>query len=154
MCIMRKVAQRNKGMGLKLMKFHTILHTWEDILQFGVPLEFDTSANESHHKPSKQASKQTQRATDTFNFQTATRLIECDLLDLAMEEIERGRAPWQYFDLFIPEELAVEETEGQEPLNKPATFTGETKIELIVSEEGDRTYRLKTRSKCQHKTST
>jgi hypothetical protein len=38
-------------MGLKLLKFHTILHIWEDIIQFGVPLEFDTSANESMHKP-------------------------------------------------------------------------------------------------------
>ena len=59
MCIMCKVAQRTKGMGLKLVKFHMILHIWEDILQFGVPLEYDTSANESMHKPSKKASKTT-----------------------------------------------------------------------------------------------
>ena len=152
MYVMRKVAQRNKGMGLKLMKFHTILHIWEDIMQFGVPLEFDTSANEMHHKPSKQASKQTQRATETFNFQTATRLTEYDLLDLAMEEIETGRVPWQYFDHFAPEQLDTEGPEGQEPLKKPATHTGETKIELIWSEDGDITYRLRTKSKFQHKT--
>ena len=62
MCVMHKVAQRSKGMGLKLTKFHMILHTWEDTIQFGVPLEFDTSANESMHKPSKKASKMTQNS--------------------------------------------------------------------------------------------
>ena len=40
MYVMRKVARRSKGMGLKLTKFHMILHIWEDIIQFGVPLEF------------------------------------------------------------------------------------------------------------------
>ena len=68
MYLMRKIAQRNKGMGLKLAKFHMILHLWEDIMEFGVPLETDTSANESMHKPSKKASKMTQRAAATFNF--------------------------------------------------------------------------------------
>ena len=97
MHIMRKVAKRSKGMGLKLAKFHMIPHMWEDILQFGVPLECDTSANESMHEPSKKASKMTQRAADTFYLQTATRLIEFELLDLAMEEIENGRVPWDYF---------------------------------------------------------
>ena len=97
MYIMRKVAQRKKGMGLKLVKFHMILHLWEDIMAFGVPLEVDTSSNESFHKPSKKASKMTQKAADTFNFQTATRLIEFELLNLAMFEIETGHVPWQYY---------------------------------------------------------
>ena len=60
MYLMRKVAQRNKGMGLKLTKFHMILHIMDDILQFSVPLEYDTSANESFHKAAKKASKMTQ----------------------------------------------------------------------------------------------
>ena len=68
MYIMRKVAQRTKGMGLKLVKFHMITHIMDDILQFGVPLEYDTSSNESMHKPSKKVSKMTQRAAETFNF--------------------------------------------------------------------------------------
>ena len=50
MYIMRNVAKRSKGMGLKIMKFHAILHLVEDILLFGVPSEFDTGAQESHHK--------------------------------------------------------------------------------------------------------
>ena len=68
-----------------------ILHiVMDDILQFGVPLEYDTSANESFHKAAKKASKMTQRAAETFNFQVANRLIEFEVIDLAMEEIKNG----------------------------------------------------------------
>jgi hypothetical protein len=30
MYLIRKIAQRTEGMGLKLLKFNTILHIWED----------------------------------------------------------------------------------------------------------------------------
>jgi len=39
MCLMRKVAARKTGMGLKLIKFHSIMHITDAILNFGVPLE-------------------------------------------------------------------------------------------------------------------
>jgi len=42
MYLMRKVAVRQKGMGLKIMKFHGILHMADAILNFGVPLEYNT----------------------------------------------------------------------------------------------------------------
>jgi len=51
MYLMTNVADRKKGMGLKLMKFHAIMHLFHDILQFGVPKDMDTGSNESHHKP-------------------------------------------------------------------------------------------------------
>ncbi len=60
MYIMLNVAKRSEGMGLKLMKFHAIVHMVEDILLYGVPSEFDTGSNESHHKPTKYAAKLTQ----------------------------------------------------------------------------------------------
>ena len=66
------------------MKLHSILHLMEDALLHGVPFEFDTSANESHHKPSKQAAKLTQQAHVAFNVQTATRLTEFKLTELAL----------------------------------------------------------------------
>ena len=44
-------------MGLKIMKFHAILHLLQDMLLFGTPSEMDTGSNESHHKPSKYAAK-------------------------------------------------------------------------------------------------
>ena len=44
-------------MGPKLVKFHVVLHSADDILDFGVPTEFDTSANEGHHVVGKKAAK-------------------------------------------------------------------------------------------------
>ena len=143
MYIMQKVAQRNAGMGLKLLKFHMILHIWEDIIQFGVPLEFDTSANESMHKPAKQASKMTQKAHESFNFQTATRLCEFDLLDLAMEEIEHNRCIWKYFDTFGPEsDSDLGESDGNNEI-----FTGETQIEVFRDEDNENCFKIHTRAK-------
>ena len=147
MYIMRKVAQRRKGMGLKLLKFHMILHIWEDILELGVPLEYDTSANESMHKPSKKASRMTQKAADTFNFQTATRLVEFALLDLAMAEIDHGRVPWTYFDRV---ETPISESEDAE--DGPVK-TGESEILVFTDPEtGEGQFSMVTRSKFAEKT--
>jgi hypothetical protein len=63
---------------------------------FAVPLNVDTSDNEEHWKPTKVAAKLTQKDLRTFVKQTATRLVEFDLLDLAMEEM-RGNKIWEYF---------------------------------------------------------
>ena len=97
MYIMRNVAKRSKGMGLKIMKFHAILHLVEDILLFGVPSEFDTGAQESHHKDSKVAAKLTQRKESTFDHQTGIRMTEFMAIDLAMLEVEDGDVVWEYF---------------------------------------------------------
>ena len=48
-----QVANRYEGMGLNIFKFHAIVHLTQDALLCGVPTEVDTSANESHHKPTK-----------------------------------------------------------------------------------------------------
>ena len=66
--------KKDKNMGLKLIKFHGILHMMEDILLYGVPMELDTGAKESHHKQAKQAAKVTQRKRSTFDIQVAKRL--------------------------------------------------------------------------------
>jgi hypothetical protein len=163
MYVMRKVAQRNAGMGLKLLKFHTILHIWEDIIQFGVPLEFDTSANESMHKPAKQASKMTQKAHDTFNFQTATRLCEFDLLDLAIEEIDRGRCIWHYFDTFPPEVPAKRSPKADSDSqdcgssehdsdSSADNITGDTRIEVFRDENGECCFKMHSRAKTTSRT--
>ena len=143
MYLMRKVAQRNKGMGLKLTKFHMILHIMDDILQFGVPLEYDTSANESFHKAAKKASKMTQRAAETFNFQVANRLIEFEVIDLAMEEIENGLIPWDFYHR--REEKPHAKLENETPEHD--IWTGETKIVVDVDEHGEVGFVLRTRSK-------
>ena len=152
MYLMRKIAQRNKGMGLKLAKFHMILHLWEDIMEFGVPLETDTSANESMHKPSKKASKMTQKAADTFNFQTAMRLIEFALLDLAMEEITNGNVPWQYYDKRPrPTKKVLPTDAANSDIGEPDTLTGDVQIVVVEQENGEPGFNVVTRSKFQSK---
>ncbi len=83
-------------MGLKLIKFHTILHLVDDILNFGVPNNVDTGPNESHHKITKVAAKMTQRDITKFKHQTGKRLVEFLLIDLAVRELE-GKQMWEYF---------------------------------------------------------
>ena len=87
MYLMRKVAARKKGMGLKLMKFHGILHMADAILNFGVPLEYDTGDNESHHISSKQAAQLTQKDLAKVEEQTAGRMMEMEVLKLAGLEL-------------------------------------------------------------------
>ena len=149
---MRKIAQRNEGLGLKLAKFHMILHLWEDVMEFGVPLETDTSANESMHKPSKKASKMTQKAADTFNFQTAMRLVEFTLLDLAMEEITNGNVPWQYYTK-RPAESTKDPAACADvsAASEPDTWTGDLKIVVFEQENGEPGFRVFTRSKFRYK---
>ena len=98
MYIIRNVAKRTTGMGLKLMKFHAVLHLLQDMLLYGTPSEFDTGSNESHHKPSKYAAKLTQRNESTFNYQTALRLLEFLIIEFAKVEAECGIKVWEYFE--------------------------------------------------------
>ena len=44
------VAQRNEGMGLKLLKFHQLLHFWWIVRMYGSMYNVDTARCESHHK--------------------------------------------------------------------------------------------------------
>jgi hypothetical protein len=87
MYLMKKVAKRTEGMGLKLQKYHQIIHMADDILNFGVPLEVDTGSNESGHKSTKVAAKLTQKNEETFDKQTAIRLEETHLLEMAYLEM-------------------------------------------------------------------
>lgn len=144
----RRIAQREGAVGLKLMKFHGILHLADDIIQNGVPSEFDNSPNESHHKTGKLAAKLTQMAPTTFNMQTANRMTEFQMLDLAIQEIEEDRVPWDYLD--IPEEVAPNvDVEGEDGAEMAETITtGETQIEVYRSEEdGSACFDILTRSK-------
>jgi hypothetical protein len=107
MFLMKKIAKRSAGMGLKLMKFHAIIHMMLDIWLFGVPLEVDTGSNESGHKEVKVAAKQTQKNELTFDYQTSNRLKEYLLFDLAEEELKGGYKMWEYFE------------KNKDPLPKP-----------------------------------
>ena len=80
----------------------------------------------------------TQRAAETFNFQVANRLIEFEVIDLAMEEIENGLVPWDFYHRGEekPHAKPENETEGLEngteglenATPEHEIWTGETKI--------------------------
>ncbi len=97
MYLIKKVGKRVEGMGLKIMKFHAITHMAMDMENFGVPMEFDTGSNERGHKVTKTAARLTQRNEETFDYQTANRLHEIHLLEMALAEIE-GRPLWEYYE--------------------------------------------------------
>jgi hypothetical protein len=97
MYLIRKVADRQVGMGLKITKYHAITHMAQDILDFGVPMNFGTGSGESGHKAPKTAAKLAQKSKVTFIEQVEKRLSEVHGLDLAMEEIRHERYLWAYF---------------------------------------------------------
>ncbi len=97
MVIMKEIAQRLAGMGYKVMKFHAILHMAMDMLLFGPPMEIDTGSNEEHHKDAKDAAQLTQKNRDQFNWQTSVHLAECQVIDLAVQELN-GKAMWEYLE--------------------------------------------------------
>ena len=144
-----KIATRSKGMGLKLIKFHAILHAVEDIIQFGIPTEFDTGANESHHKDSKQAAKLTQRSGGTFNFQTITRLVEFYLLDLGIEELDHDSKLLEYY---LPFEEYSDDESMEEVSKGPEINTGDTGILVLKDIQGNTTFKMLTRSKFRSET--
>jgi hypothetical protein len=55
MFLIKKIGKRTKGMGLKLLKFHSILHYAYDISANGVPMEFDVGSNEGGHKKNEES---------------------------------------------------------------------------------------------------
>ena len=97
MWMMKQVARREKRMGLKLYKFHGVLHLSSDILLFGVPMEFDTGCNESHHKATKQGAQRAQKNERKFDIQVATRMYEYRVINLAIQEIEERIHVFDYY---------------------------------------------------------
>ena len=138
MFLLKKVGNRVKGMGFKVMKFHAILHLAFDILMFGVPMNVDTGSNESHHKTTKVAAKLTQKDIKSFEKQTSNRCDDFHVLDLAMEEID-GRPLWEYYNGF------AHQTKVQK---QPVQTTGGMK--MVVSENEttkEAEYKIITRMK-------
>ncbi len=140
--IIRNVARRSAGMGLKVMKFHAVTHMIQDILLYGVPTEFDTGSNESHHKEAKFAAKLTQRKESTFNQQTATRLTEFHSIELGVHEIVTQSSPWQYFDGAVPVKSNVMDWDESDVENDQQE-TNEEQDEADLGEELTETRRAR-----------
>ena len=134
MWLTKKVLKRTKGMGMKIMKFHGILHLVDDILWHGVPSCMDTGSNESHHKLTKVCAKLTQRDITVFEAQTAQRLVEFLLLELAIAELD-GKKIWEYF---VEYDYDVDQTvddlhQAVDKQERPST--GGTSIEVQYDSE-------------------
>lgn len=123
MWMIKRVAPKDWGMLLKLMKFHAIAHMGSDIFLMGVPLEVDTGSNESGHKATKVAARTTQKNQKTFDFQTAKRLDEFRVVDMGMEELA-GRKVWKYLE-------KPERTLPDPPQPPDKIFTHGTKINIL-----------------------
>jgi hypothetical protein len=78
------------------MKFHGIIHMADDIMNFGVPMNYDMGSDESGQKPAKAAAKVTQKWKEYFDEQVDNCLREVKALDLALKEINEGQRPWKY----------------------------------------------------------
>jgi hypothetical protein len=98
MHMVQSTANRQAGMGLKIMKFHGILHIADGLINFGVPMNYDMGSDESGHKPATAAAKVTQKQKEYFDEQeVGSRLTEVKALDLAvLKEINEGQCPWKY----------------------------------------------------------
>jgi hypothetical protein len=90
MYLLQKTANRQAEMGLKLTKFHAIVHMAKGILHFGMPMCFNTGSNKAGHKPMKKAAKVTQKCKDLFDEQVGQRMAEVHALNLAHEEMQNG----------------------------------------------------------------
>jgi hypothetical protein len=135
--LIKKVIQRTSGMGTNLVKFHAILHLCADMLMYAVPLNVDTSENEEHWKPTKVAAKLTQKDLRSFAKQTATRLVEFDLLDLAMEDV-KGNKIWEYFQReakYVPADQAGLQVDCR---RKERIATKGTPIDVFWDDDGGR----------------
>lgn len=115
MYLIKKVAERRKGMEFKITKFHQILHMADDIVNFGVPMETDTGANESGHKATKKAARLTQRNEQTFDKQVAIRLEEVYLIEMAKSEIDG------YFATGRPNQAESSVDQGEDDANVRGT---------------------------------
>jgi hypothetical protein len=134
MWMIKKIAPREEGMHLKLMKFHALVHMCSDIVLFGVPMEVDVGSNEGGHKGTKVAARTTQKNQKTFDYQTAKRMDEFLVVDLGMQELA-GRKVWDYL-------VKPERTLPDPPAAPEKIFTGGTKINIleVLVEDGNPSY--------------
>ena len=144
MQLMRKISNREEGMGMNTTKFHGILHMTDDILAYGVPLEFDTGTKEQHHSVNKAAAKLTQKNKEKFEEQVHKRAEEVRLLDLAVAEMN-GYPLFRYFescdvidDTSISTDTTPDEAQDDRNGNLPVPNCSPTQGQML-STSGDKT---------------
>ena len=125
---------RQKGCGLKVIKFHLISHFVDDIRRFGSMNNFDSAIGERNHITEvKQPANRTQRRKDKFEEQTADRYVENISINVA------------FLDLNVCQNIMLTETSS-----KP--FSTENKRKNIYYNYDDNSiYKFNSVSKKNHK---
>ena len=73
---LRLSVRRENNKGLKVGKFHEMLHVIRDIELFGPPSGYDGRPGESPHKDTKKCAVKTQRRKNMFEYQTGYQIYE------------------------------------------------------------------------------
>jgi hypothetical protein len=82
------IAPRPTGMKNNTIKFHLVLHLADDILDHGVPQNFNSSfAKTAHISLAKDTARNTQMRTDLFVYQAAQRYVENLVITKAWNKI-------------------------------------------------------------------
>lgn len=84
--IFTKTANRRKGTGLKLMKFHQLKHLWIVCKMFAALPNVDSARNESHHRKKKKLAEKTQCRFNVLDEQTASNEFYFNLFLKAMKK--------------------------------------------------------------------
>jgi len=81
---MKDVINCTNGNGMKIIKFHLLIHFVSDILRYGSMLNFNSAIGEMMHKTQvKDPAQHTQRNKDTIELQTCLRNVECTKIQRA-----------------------------------------------------------------------
>jgi hypothetical protein len=92
MDFIKKTINRRTGNGMKLVKFHLLLHYVDDIRRFGSMRNFDSCIGERHHCTEvKDPAQQTQRRKINFEKQTAIRYYENLLISIGQREFSNPK---------------------------------------------------------------
>ena len=104
------IAPRPTGMKNNTIKFHLVLHLADDILDHGVPENFNSSFAESAHITlAKDTSRNTQKRVNSFTLQSANRYVENLTIGRAWHEICPTTPPTRKHGSILPTPIEEEE---------------------------------------------
>ena len=86
MKLYKNTVRRDSIHGMKISKFHEMLHIVRDIHLFGPPKGYDGRPGESSHKQTKQLARRTQKRVDYFENQTGKRMYESLVINKMFHE--------------------------------------------------------------------
>jgi len=103
---------RNDGMGMKIQKFHLVMHFCHNIKKFGSMKNFCSMIGEMLHKTEqKDPSYNTQRTESNFEEQTGNHYVEnLKIMRSVYNEIEIQQDPFDYRPLYEQNNVVKENT--------------------------------------------